>query len=1318
MLSRLPKLTVRMIVPIVNALLASGMFAAPGWPPVPPGVANVGIFYEGPDLPLAEGYLGAHYIENLLGHFGLRGEMIRMADYRPGQAARYRAAFYIGSVPSVSLPQAFLKDVMSSSQPFCWLGLHIEQLLASPEGRRFGFRYLGRQGNRAGWRIEYKDTLFPRDDLNLNFVEPVEGRQVEIQATAVRNDNKRLPYALRQNRFWYFADAPLEGREASRYLIFCDLLHDILEIDHRPQPQALVRLEDISAEAEPADLRAAADVLGRRHIPFQMAVIPLYRNPGDNVEMRLSDRPKVVEAIHYMIDRGGTPVMHGWSHQYHTATGDDYEFWDGIKNSAIAGDSEHEMRNRIDSGMAELFANNIFPVAFETPHYAASPVDYHAMEQEFSLFYERTMPTPHLSSIQYFPYPVIDEFGRQVVPENLGYLPEEKPDPKVVIENARYMRVVRDGIASFYFHPFLDAKLLDDALRGISALGYRFVSLRQFGGNVNDQGRYVVRTEPGSVQLFPHDEFWRLRRFDAGGKLLSEQTAPGPTRNPVAVNIDVPAGGWVALDCFKPPDHLAQAKALLQVWWSRMTARRHGQAATADYDEPRDAWILWIAKPSGAESNNQQSYRTVLDLCGFSTRPVAVEKFKQMPGDKTTLLVVPGGVATLVTKDQQRQILRYLSSGGMVLADGHQEWLQMLGFHMTGWRLPVAEMQEVLVEGASFSWKPEEPAERYLPPPGSQPLARESESKQPLAVTGGFGAGRYLYLSVPLDNHTPNGVSHFPYLDEYLATAFHMRSALRGGRIEAYVDPGYRGGIDLDSLAKFWQRSGIRTVYVAAWHFYDRYSFDYRALIHACHRRGISVYAWFMFPQVTQVMWQQHPEWREQAASGGDGRPGWRYLLNFQNPICFRAAMDWAKDLLQSQSWDGINIAELNFDAAHPNYLQPSQFVPMNDIVRREFRDRAGFDPAELFVPNSLYYYERNHKALAAFLRYREDVVTEWHRRVLTELAPIARGRGLEMIVTVMDSLHSSYVQPALGVNSHRIAALMKDFDFTLQVEDPVEHWAEPADRYVRFHEAYRRLVPDERRVMFDINVVSDRDVEATTLPSTIALGTELAQTVKAAAVLGRVAIYAEHTVDAEDWPLIGSALAHPARIEEHAGAYRMTTPFPLFLDVFKGRRLSVDGRAWPVDPSNGVPIPSGEHQVALNTGLLRLFSSSANLLRGNSGDLIEAQERSTGLWLRYSSPGQAAIVVNREPLVVSIDGRKANLTAEGHGDEWVLLAPKGQHSLEVTTLSSTGLAVNWWSQVWSWLVTILGGGVTLLMLWFYFRLRLGSTNLRRQSAR
>ena len=54
------------------ALSSCAVFATPAQPPPQPAVANVGIFYDGPDLPLADGYLGAHDIKNLLGHFGLR----------------------------------------------------------------------------------------------------------------------------------------------------------------------------------------------------------------------------------------------------------------------------------------------------------------------------------------------------------------------------------------------------------------------------------------------------------------------------------------------------------------------------------------------------------------------------------------------------------------------------------------------------------------------------------------------------------------------------------------------------------------------------------------------------------------------------------------------------------------------------------------------------------------------------------------------------------------------------------------------------------------------------------------------------------------------------------------------------------------------------------------------------------------------------------------------------------------------------------------------------------------------------------------------
>src|SRR5262249_41837382 len=151
------------------------------------------------------------------------------------------------------------------------------------------------------------------------------------------------------------------------------------------------------------------------------------------------------------------------------------------------------------------------------------------------------------------------------------------------------------------------------------------------------------------------DELWRLRRFGAAGKLVSEQMASGRTRRPVTVNVDVPATGWAALDCFSKPDRLSEAKKHMEAWWKQMTAHRHGQAAAPGYRQPREAWIVWTDTPSAPGSNNQQSYRTVLDLCGFSTRPVSLGQFVQTPRDKTTLLVVTGEVAPLLTEDQQKK---------------------------------------------------------------------------------------------------------------------------------------------------------------------------------------------------------------------------------------------------------------------------------------------------------------------------------------------------------------------------------------------------------------------------------------------------------------------------------------------------------------------------------------------------------------------------------------------------------------------------------------------------------------------------------------
>jgi hypothetical protein len=83
----------------------------------------------------------------------------------------------------------------------------------------------------------------------------------------------------------------------------------------------------------------------------------------------------------------------------------------------------------------------------------------------------------------FFPFVVHDIYGWKVIPENLGnYIPQATNNnvrrmPGDLIETARLNRVVRDGVASFFFHPMYDLEILKQIVNGVKGLGYTFVSL-------------------------------------------------------------------------------------------------------------------------------------------------------------------------------------------------------------------------------------------------------------------------------------------------------------------------------------------------------------------------------------------------------------------------------------------------------------------------------------------------------------------------------------------------------------------------------------------------------------------------------------------------------------------------------------------------------------------------------------------------------------------------------------------------------------------------------------------------------------------------
>ncbi len=340
----------------------------------------------------------------------------------------------------------------------------------------------------------------------------------------VRNPktSEQIPYIIHSANFWYVSDNPLTYiGPRDRYLAFCDLLHDILGVNHAESHRALVRLEDVGAEVDPTTMRTLSNYLKQRNIPFSIAAIPFYRDPlghyndGIPLEIHLANASNLKSALQYAASRGGSIVMHGYTHQYDSiknkntgVSGDDFEFWNSVQNTPVAEDSSTWADGRVASGITEFTGSGFSIYGFEPPHYQASPLDYLVFAKRFKTTYQRVVyynsQTPNLdpanpnrdfSAGMFFPYIISsDYYGQKIIPENLGNIEYDisaiDPNSNIVytwqdiVTNANYARVVRDGFASFFFHPFwLEPEInvpgfqdFKNTITGITSLGYTWVS--------------------------------------------------------------------------------------------------------------------------------------------------------------------------------------------------------------------------------------------------------------------------------------------------------------------------------------------------------------------------------------------------------------------------------------------------------------------------------------------------------------------------------------------------------------------------------------------------------------------------------------------------------------------------------------------------------------------------------------------------------------------------------------------------------------------------------------------------------------------------
>ena len=505
------------------------------------------------DAPAGTEYdkLGMAYaimLRNLLGHFNATVDLQPVGGYTAGKINNYDATFYMGAIYDHQLPPAFLADASTTNKTLVWFKYNLWQLAWNSaynfQANR-GIAFHGLRGLNAAPSatnpepgffdtVKYKSLNFVKyytydatrnivnsdPDIGLTAVaDPA--KAVTVVPVANPKTNETAPYIVRSGNFWYVADLPFSFiGPRDRYLVFSDLLHDILGIQHAEVHHAMVRLEDVGALVSVQAMKSLSDYLASKQIPYSIATIPLYvdslgaYNGGVPMQVPLSQASNLKRSLDYAVARGAEIVMHGYTHQYgkmknpHTGvSGDDYEFWNIVDNKPPVEDSVDWVKGRLSAGLADLRANGYNPVAWEMPHYHGSAIANRTSTQFFSTTYQRVVyytadkpnffaPTGKDYSVgQIFPFVVHkDYYGQRILPENLGNIEYDirTIDPtsnynytsEDIVTNAKYAKAVRDGFASFFFHPFwLEPELgtpgfedFKKTVEGISQLGYTWVA--------------------------------------------------------------------------------------------------------------------------------------------------------------------------------------------------------------------------------------------------------------------------------------------------------------------------------------------------------------------------------------------------------------------------------------------------------------------------------------------------------------------------------------------------------------------------------------------------------------------------------------------------------------------------------------------------------------------------------------------------------------------------------------------------------------------------------------------------------------------------
>lgn len=961
----------------------------------------------------------------LMGHFKTSVVIKGVQDYKPGELTTYDYTFYVGFEPHNVVPTKFLDDVYNTDKPIIWLSTGMVEFCQRYNmKKKFGFTVTEIDSTTKFDQVRANNSTFTKGEPHLGLIKITNTTIVNVLAKAYSTiKGKESPYAISAKNLIYFADSPFAyAIPSDHYIYFADALHDILHEDHEVSHHAMIRIEDVSLYDNPDNLREIADILSNRGIPFMVGVIPFFVDPGEGTRLSLSDNPDLVDALQYMVRNGGTIVMHGVTHQYKGVTASDYEFWDDNSGGVIKGETEEADARKIEMGIQEFMKNGLYPLVWETPHYTASFMFYKTIAKYFSTTCEQRLSIEDADFSQFFPYIIKkDLFGQTIYPENLGYVPLN-PDKDSslasvdeLIRNAKYQLYVRDGFATAFFHSFLDLDLLKRLVDGLEELGYSFLDMREEINWVKMKDR-VILSGNQAYTITLKDQYLLEAYYDKSGEVRDRSISEKRLLGPVTKHITLEPGEFYKAE---PTEFREREGTFIEKTIAKVERVYDNLFTKEENWKPARVLLLWNHFARGAFYNDQASFAAVFRSVNipvdtvFLGQPINVSNYN--------LLIVPASIADSLHKEEVEMITNYVASGGNIVLDAKTDLAEEFGFDYASTRINVRNVRDRLFPEEQISWKYTELITKFDTDHMDKIFCVDDATESPMVIGKSYEKGKILYINSRFDPHSQQGYSHYPFFLEYLRRYFQLRPIVRREQLEAFFEPGFRHLYSVENLVRSWVSNGIRVVHVAGWHQYPKYTYDYTRLIRLAHGNGILVYAWLEPPQVSEMFWKNHPEWREKNINGEDTKPAWQYPIALTDTECVRTMINVYRSFLQSYDWDGVNLAELYFESGR-GFDEPKLFTPGHPTAKLELKRKYNIDLKAAFDSLSSSYWKTNPLVKETIINYRVQKLQTVYDSMLTMFNEIAATKpGFQIIVTALDNFGSPELREQFGIDMQSV---------------------------------------------------------------------------------------------------------------------------------------------------------------------------------------------------------------------------------------------------------------------------------------------------------